>query len=139
MPSIESTYLNTAKAHNFCYTDAYIPSCRCVVQRGREGVQRRCAMYVSTIFTPDCLRINKLLQNGFCREPQVWGDTPPSGMVCLCSWHQELVRLSFGVVCACVICGCGCTLMHARPPTGFEWLDLTEPSGSATATKERKA
>lgn len=58
--------------------------------RGSAWARRR-AINVSTIFTPDCLRIATPLQKGLCLQPQAWETHPLQGScVCgWCSWHRE--------------------------------------------------
>lgn len=68
-----------------------------------------------------------------CRQPQVWGHTP-SGTGHVCSWHREQVRECFGVVCACVICGC---TNHAH--TAPSWNREAGPRGASERVGPRAA
>ena len=74
-------------------------SCLLLQVRGSAWARRR-AINVSTILTPDCLRIATPLQKGLCRQPQAWETHPLQGScVCgWCSWHRDCVGLCFGAV-----------------------------------------
>lgn len=100
-----------------------------MVLRGRDRACRRRAINVSTIFTPDCLRINKPLPNGFCRQPQAWGTHPLQGPCVhgLCRWHleRERVGLCFGEVGAHAR---SCSHSPARTQPAW-WSPASESAG----------